>query len=80
MSSRYMYDYGDINNIGEDVIHEPLETRWGIGEPLRHHKPLERPVLGLEGGFPFIAISNMDKVVGMLQVDLGVDPCLVWSI
>ena len=36
-----VYDYGDVNHIGEDVIHEPLETRQGIDEPLGHHKPLE---------------------------------------
>ena len=29
-----------------------------------------------ESGFPFVAIGDMDKVVGMLQVNLGVDPCL----
>ena len=75
-----VYDYGDVNHIGKDVIHEPLETRQGVGEPLRHHKPLERPVLGLEGGLPFVAIGNMDEVVGMSQVNLGVDPCLAQSI
>ena len=75
-----VYDYGDVNHIGEDVVHEPLETRRGNGEPLRHHKPLKRPVLSLEGGFPFVAIGDADEVVGMLQVDLGVDPGLAWSI
>ena len=71
-----VYNYGDVNHIGKDVIHEPLETHWGIGEPLGHYKPLQRPVLGLEGGFPFVTIGNTDKVVGMSQVDLGVDLCL----
>ena len=42
--------------------------------------PLKRPVLGPESGFPFMAINNTDEVVGMLQVDLGVDPRLAWSI
>ena len=36
-----VYNYRDVNHIGEDVVHEPLETRWGVGEPLRHHKPLK---------------------------------------
>ena len=31
-----VYYYGDINHVGKDVVHEPLETRRGIGEPLRH--------------------------------------------
>ena len=75
-----VYDYGDVNHIGKVVIYEPLETCWGVGEPLGHHKPLERPISGLEGGFPFVAIGDMDEVVGMSQVDLGVDPCLAQSI
>ena len=75
-----VYDYRDVNHIGKDVIHEPLETRRGVGEPLGHHKPLERPISSPEGGFPFVTIGNADKVVGMSQVDLGVDPGLVWSI
>ena len=75
-----VYDYGDVNHIGEDVIHEPLEPCRGIGEPLGHHKPLKRPISHLEGGFPFVAIGSADKVVGVPQVDLGVDPGLAWSI
>ena len=75
-----VYNYGDVNHISEDVIHEPLETCWGVGEPLGHHQPLERPVSGPEGGFPFIAIGDADEVVGMLQVNLGVDPYLSRSI
>ena len=58
-----------------DLVNQVMATL-----PLGHYKPLERPVSGLEGGFPFITISNMDKVVGMLQVNLGVDPHLAWSI
>ena len=75
-----VYYYGDVNHFSEDVVHEPLETRQGIGEPLGHHQPLERPVSGPEGGFPFVAIGNVDEVVGMLQVNLGVEPGLAWSI
>ena len=75
-----VYYYGDVNHVGEDVVHEPLETHQGIGEPLGHHQPLERPVLGPESGLPFVAIGDADEVVGMLQVDLGIDPGLAWSI
>ena len=75
-----VYDYGDVNHIGEDVVHEPLEPCRGIGEPLGHHKPLEQPVSRPEGGFPFVTIGDVDEVVGVLQVDLDVDLGLVWSI
>ena len=75
-----VYYYGDVNHVGEDVIHEPLETRRGIGERLGHHQPLKRPILGPEGGLPFVTIGDVDEVVGMLQVDLGIDLGLAWSI
>ena len=32
-----VHNYRDINHIGEDVIHEPLEAGQGIHEPLGHH-------------------------------------------
>ena len=75
-----VYYYGDVNHVGEDVVHEPLETCRGIGEPLGHHQPLERPVPGPESGLPFVAIGDADEVVGMSQVDLGIDPGLAQSI
>ena len=75
-----VYYYGDVNHVGKDVVHEPLETHQGIGEPLGHHQPLERPVPGLEGGLRFITIGDVDEVVGMSQVNLGIDPGLAWSI
>ena len=75
-----VYYYRDVNHVGKDVVHEHLETRRGIGEPLGHHQPLERPVPGPEGGLPFIAIGDADKVVGMSQVDLGIDLGLAQSI
>ena len=71
-----VYDYGDVNHVSKDVVHEPLETCRGIGEPLRHHQPLERPVPGPEGVLPFIAISDGDEVVGVSPVNLVVDPGL----
>ena len=32
-----VHDYRDVNHISEDIIHEPLETSQGIGEPLGRH-------------------------------------------
>ena len=29
-----VYDYRDVNHISKDVVHEHLETCWGVGEPL----------------------------------------------
>ena len=51
-------NYRDVNHVGKDVIHEPLEISWGIGKPFGHHQPLKEPVVGAEGGFPFIPSHN----------------------
>ena len=32
-----VHNYRDVNHIGKDIIHEPLESGWGIREPLGHH-------------------------------------------
>ena len=72
-----LHDYRDVNHIGEDIIHEPLESGRGVHEPFGHHEPLERPVLGPERGFPFVAIGDMDEVISVSQVNLGIDSHLV---
>ena len=35
--------------------------------------PFKQSVPSSKGGFPFVAFSNADKMVGMLEVDLGID-------
>ena len=32
-----VHDYRDVNHIGKDIIHEPLESSRGVREPLGHH-------------------------------------------
>ena len=46
--------------------------RWkagSIGKSEGHNKPFKRTVVGAESGFPFITICNMDKVIGMSEID-----------
>ena len=73
-------DYRDVNHVGKDIIHEPLETSWGVGEPLGHHQPLKGPISGPESGFSFVTIGDTDEMVGMSQVDFGVDSHLLWVV
>jgi hypothetical protein len=36
--------------------------------------------MGLEGGFPFVTFTDLDQRIDMLEVNLGVDPCLFWAL
>ena len=44
-----------------------------IGKSERHNEPFKRTVVGAESGFPFITICNMDEVIGVSEIDGGVD-------
>ena len=62
-----------VTEITEDVIYETLESCGSIGKSKGHNKPFERTIAGAESSFPFITICNMDKVIGMLEINGGVD-------
>ena len=42
--------------------------------------PFEGAVAGAESGFPFIALSDMDQVVRMTEVDFCIESCLLWAV
>ena len=50
-----------------------LESCGSIGKSKGHNKPFKRTIVGSESGFPFITIHNMDKVIGMSEIDGGID-------
>ena len=54
-----------LQEIREDVVHEALESDRGIGKSERHDTPFKRSVVSVEGGFPFIALLDLDKVVSV---------------
>ena len=49
-----------------------LESSRCVGKSKRHYTPLIRSVMGLEGSFWFVTFSNVDKVVSMLEINLGI--------
>src|SRR6185369_5136653 len=57
----------------EDVVHEALKSRWGVGEAEWHDSPFKRSIARAESGFPFVSFSNMNEVVGMSEVEGCVD-------
>ena len=50
-----------------------LESCRSIGKSEGHNEPFKRTVAGAESGFPFITIHNTDKVIGMSEIDGGID-------
>ena len=50
-----------------------LESCRSIGKSKGHNKPFKRTIAGSECSFPFITIRNMDKVIGMSEVNSGID-------
>ena len=45
-----------------------LESSGSIGKSKRHDTPFKRSVASVEGGFPFIALLDPDKVVSVPYV------------
>ena len=67
--------HADIEHICEYRVYELLKCGWGIGEAERHHQPLVGAVLGSEGCFPLVTISDANQMVRMPKVNFGVDLC-----
>ena len=50
-----------------------LESCRSIGKSEWHNKPFKITVVGAESSFPFITIRNMDEVIGMSEINGGID-------
>jgi hypothetical protein len=53
-------DDANIHQIGEDVIHELLESGWGITKTKRHNQVFEGAKPRVEGSLSFILGQNSD--------------------
>ena len=50
-----------------------LESAGSVRETKWHDKPLKRPIVSVESGFPLMSFSDPYEVVGMPKIDLGVN-------
>ena len=62
-----------VEEITKDVIHESLESSWSIGQSERHNKPFEGSVASPECCLPFVTFRNADKMVGVMEINGGVE-------
>ena len=64
-----VHQYTNIEQVTKDIIHEALESGGCVGKSERHYTPFEGAVASLESCLPFIALLDLDQMVGMLEVD-----------
>ena len=57
-----------------------LKSSGCIRKSEGHDVPLEGAVVGAEGGFPFVALSDTDQVVHVTEVDFRIESCLSWAV
>ena len=70
----------DVYHICGDVIHESLKSCRSISKAFQHYQPLERSVLSLESGVPFVSFSDAYKMIRMPEINFGVDSSFSWCI
>ena len=80
MSSRYTNIQTSSRLPKTSFIHNVLESSGCIGESERHYMPLKGAVASPESCLPFVALPDLDQMVGVLEVDLQIDFGLVWAI
>ena len=55
----------------EEVIHEMLECGWRVGEAEEHNGGFKEAFMGDKGGFPLVAIFDVDIVIAPTDVKFG---------
>ena len=45
-----------------------------------HDAPFEGAIAGAESGFPFVALSDMDQVVHVTEVNFHIESCLLRAV
>ena len=60
-----------IQEIGENIIHKMLKSSRGVGKSERHNTPLKGAISSAEHSFPFVTFMDLDKVIGMPEINFG---------
>ncbi|KIO14597.1 hypothetical protein M404DRAFT_119511 [Pisolithus tinctorius Marx 270] len=69
-----------FHHVRKDAINKPLEGRRRISQTEWHYSPLVRTIMSVESRFPFISICYADQMIGMAEVNLGIDFCAAWGV
>ena len=67
--------FGD--HVLEGVVHEPLESGWGIHHPEEHDHGLEEPSMGGKCPLPLVSILDLYIVISPSDIELGKQLCFL---
>ncbi|KIO14824.1 hypothetical protein M404DRAFT_119567, partial [Pisolithus tinctorius Marx 270] len=70
----------DIKHVCKDAIDESLESHRHVSQTKWHYPPLIRTITSAESRFPFISVCDADQMVGMVEVNLGIDFSMAWRV
>ncbi|KIM65165.1 hypothetical protein SCLCIDRAFT_113434, partial [Scleroderma citrinum Foug A] len=62
-----------LGEVCKNTINKLLEGHRSICQAEGYDIPLEGPISCVECGFPFINLCNVDQMVHIAEIDLGVD-------
>ncbi|KIO02106.1 hypothetical protein M404DRAFT_148495 [Pisolithus tinctorius Marx 270] len=69
-----------LHHVCKDAIDELLESRRRVSQTEWHYLPLVRTITSAECRFPFISICYADQMIGMAEINLGVDFSAAWRV
>ncbi|KIO00223.1 hypothetical protein M404DRAFT_153301 [Pisolithus tinctorius Marx 270] len=69
-----------IEHVHKDAINKSLEGHRHISQTKWHYLPLVGTITSAECHFPFISICDADEMIGMVEVNLGVDFNMAWRV
>ncbi|KIO15016.1 hypothetical protein M404DRAFT_120097, partial [Pisolithus tinctorius Marx 270] len=76
----HVYHDADINHVCKDAIDKSLESHRHVSQTKWHYLPLIRTIMSAESCFPFISICYADQMIGMVEINLGVDFSAAWRV
>ncbi|KIO08093.1 hypothetical protein M404DRAFT_134957 [Pisolithus tinctorius Marx 270] len=69
-----------LHHVCKDAIDESLEGRRRVSQTKWHYPPLIRTITSVECHFPFISVCDADQMIGMVEVNLGIDFSMAWGV
>ncbi|KIO01263.1 hypothetical protein M404DRAFT_150354, partial [Pisolithus tinctorius Marx 270] len=67
-------------HVCKDAVNESLESHRCVNQTKGHYPPLVRTITSVENHFPFISICDVDQMIGMAEVNLGIDFSMAWGV
>ncbi|KIO00943.1 hypothetical protein M404DRAFT_151402, partial [Pisolithus tinctorius Marx 270] len=76
----FVHHNADIKHVCKDAIDKSLESHRCVSQTEWHYLPLIRTITSVECHFPFISICYVDQMIGMAEINLGVDFSTAWRV